>query len=209
MKFYKDDRVIDPDRIGGGRVEQGTVLNVQDGQVHVHWDGGAQTIQLAETLRKTSFPTKFIPGTPGWVGYPKNDSYTWGEFACAAFEIGGYSDMTLVDPYSGSRFWVGDVLADGPTWYEAMHRVISAAEQGNFLEQAAVDPQGHLADAVRGRDLTPQEIRRAELRARHERERDDLMRRHVEERNEFFIHYNTPVAVLGEPAEADSTEPAA
>ncbi len=44
---------------------------------------------------------------PAGECYPKTDSYTWGEFAGLAIEMGGYSDLSLVDPYTGRRFWCG------------------------------------------------------------------------------------------------------
>lgn len=42
--------------------------------------------------------------------YPKTDSYTWGEFAGLAIEMGGYSDLSAIDPYTGRRFWLGSAL---------------------------------------------------------------------------------------------------
>lgn len=37
--------------------------------------------------------------------YPKVEVYTWQEFAGFAVEMGGYGDLTMIDPYSGRRFW--------------------------------------------------------------------------------------------------------
>lgn len=210
MKLGVTDRVIDPERIGQGRVEQGTILHIHEsGHAEVRWDSGTQTIQQLDTLRPTSYPTNITPGTPDYIGYPKNDQYQWGEFALMAFELGGYSDISMVDPYTGTRFWVGDVLSDGPTWYEAMHRVIAAAEQANFIERCE-DKHGLREEARLGRPATEQETRQAEMRQRHEQERDALMRRHVEERNEFFLQYeNPPMPVVPRPDGADSPAPAA
>lgn len=42
--------------------------------------------------------------------YPKAGSYTWGEFAGLAIEMGGYSDLSAIDPYTGRRFWLGSAL---------------------------------------------------------------------------------------------------
>lgn len=38
------------------------------------------------------------------ASYP--DSHTWQEFAGFAIELGGYSDITAIDPYTGRRFWL-------------------------------------------------------------------------------------------------------
>lgn len=42
--------------------------------------------------------------------YPRSDSHTWGEFAGLAVEMGGYGDLTAIDPYTGRRFWLGSAL---------------------------------------------------------------------------------------------------
>lgn len=42
--------------------------------------------------------------------YPKAGSYTWGEFAGLVIEMGGYSDLSAIDPYTGRRFWLGSAL---------------------------------------------------------------------------------------------------
>jgi hypothetical protein len=197
MPIRNNDRVIDPSRIGHGRIEQGTVVDLEGTRATVRWDGGAETVQDLSTLRPTAYPTSITPGTPGYVGYPKNDEYQFQEFAFAVIELGGYSDMSIVDPMTGARFWAGEILSDGPTWYEAMHRLASAAEQVGFFERIG-DPQGFREEARIGRAPTEKENRRAEMRKRHAEERDALMRRHVEERNAIFGGYSE-AADGGEP----------
>lgn len=73
--------------------------------------------------------------------YPQAESYTWSEFAGVAIqsgdqpivatEMGGYGDMTMVDPYTGQRLWMvgafeGDI-------YDALRRLIDLAEREQFL----------------------------------------------------------------------------
>lgn len=91
--------------------------------------------------------------TPGnGTGYPQVEAHTWGEFAGAVFELGGYGDMTLIDPYTGSRMavmrvfesdeaataWfdsISERLAQAPArsdFYRAMRRVIDVAEANSF-----------------------------------------------------------------------------
>jgi hypothetical protein len=44
---------------------------------------------------------------------PENGGYNdhvWQEFAGLAIELGGYSDMTAIDPYSGRRFWLSSAF---------------------------------------------------------------------------------------------------
>ena len=206
--IHKDDRVIDPGRISHGRVEQGTVLEIRGEMADVRWDGGTQSIQHTDTLRKTDYPISITPGNPGYVGYPKNDMYQWGEFAVMAVECGGYSDMSLVDPMTGTRFWVGEVLADGPTWYEAMHRVISAAERADFIERCE-DRQGLREEARLGRAPTEKEIATTAMMHRHEAEQSAMMQRHVAERAEFFRHYDEAgVTPPAQPDGADAPSPA-
>lgn len=206
MKIAKGDRVMDPALTDTRRVDPGTIMNITDGQAEVRWDSGTMTVQPVDSLKLIGYPTNITPGTPGYVGYPKNDQYQWGEFAFAAIELGGYSDMSLVDPMTGTRLWVGEILSDGPTWSEALHRLAAAAEQTNFFEVAG-DPRGLREEARIGRAPTEQENRRAAMRIRHQEERDAMMRRHVEERNAVYGDNDPPVAVLGEPAGAEGTGP--
>ena len=44
---------------------------------------------------------------------PENGGYhdhVWQEFAGLAIEMGGYSDLTAVDPYSGRRLWLSSAF---------------------------------------------------------------------------------------------------
>ena len=47
--------------------------------------------------------------------------------------------MSMVDPYSVARLWVGDVLkGDATTAYEAMRKVIAVAEEIDFLREGEI-----------------------------------------------------------------------
>jgi hypothetical protein len=46
------------------------------------------------------------PGGPG-PHYPKTDHHTWCAFAMLVIEMGGYSDLEAINPYTGDRLWVG------------------------------------------------------------------------------------------------------
>lgn len=97
---------------------------------------------------------------PAGECYPKSDSYTWGEFAGVAVEMGGYNDISMVDPYTGRRFWLADAFRCDPhaqalraaqpgadaiaamklsggcrdcgSFYTALRRLIDAAEAAGF-----------------------------------------------------------------------------
>lgn len=84
------------------------------------------------------YPTSVTRGGEGYVGYPKNDTYQFGEFAYLVVETGGYCDLSAVDPYSGDRFWVGNVLKDDPSPYDALRRLVDAMEREHFLDQPEV-----------------------------------------------------------------------
>jgi hypothetical protein len=76
-------------------------------------------------------------GTEG-PHYPDNGTHTWGEFAGMAIELGGYGDMTMVDPYSGQRLWMGAIRdAEGAivdeTPYAQLRRLADLAEREQFL----------------------------------------------------------------------------
>ena len=68
------------------------------------------------------------PGHPNHIPYPQAGSHTWGEFAGLAVELGGYSDITLVDPYGGSRLWVKPTNPDG-TFLEWLAEAVQVAQQ--------------------------------------------------------------------------------
>jgi hypothetical protein len=42
--------------------------------------------------------------------YPKAEAHVWSEFAGLAIELGGYGDITAIDPHSGRRFWLGSAF---------------------------------------------------------------------------------------------------
>lgn len=70
-------------------------------------------------------------------GYP--ESHTWGEFAGLAVELGGYGDITLVDPGTGSRFWFRpgahlDTRSAGWFW-DALIEAIQAAKATGWQDR--------------------------------------------------------------------------
>jgi len=65
--------------------------------------------------------------------YPQKGSYTFQEFAGPVFEFGGYGDMTLIDPYTLRRLWVGQQVVGELNVYDAMRRAIDLAEAIDFL----------------------------------------------------------------------------
>jgi|SRR5215831_1725962 len=86
-------------------------------------DGGIATYQLGDPI-------------PAEECYPKREAYVFNEFAGPIFELGGYSDMTLIDPWSGRRLWVADALGtpDMPIpLFDAIRYVLQVAEAVGFL----------------------------------------------------------------------------
>lgn len=70
--------------------------------------------------------------------YPKNDQYQFQEFAGPVFELGGYADISLIDPYTLRRLWVADALSYDDasiTIYDAMRKAIDVAEAIDFLRE--------------------------------------------------------------------------
>lgn len=49
------------------------------------------------------------------------------------FEIDTDGDMSIVNPYTSKRLWVGCALNQAPDIYEAMARVLEVAKELNFL----------------------------------------------------------------------------
>lgn len=89
-----------------------------------------------------------LPGTDDKTRcYPTAQAYTWQEFAglalqdeegkpIAAVEMGGYGDITMVDPWTCQRLWMGHALGtpESPaTVYDALRRLIDLAEREQFL----------------------------------------------------------------------------
>lgn len=64
--------------------------------------------------------------------YPKTDVYHFQEFAGPVFEFGGYSDITMIDPWSGRRLWISDGAAEGSI-YDQLRAAIDEAEKVGFL----------------------------------------------------------------------------
>lgn len=67
--------------------------------------------------------------------YPKVEVHTWQEFAGFAVEMGGYGDLTMIDPYSGRRFWcpVPDQVWEQGTM-AACRYLLEQAEKHGFPE---------------------------------------------------------------------------
>jgi hypothetical protein len=64
--------------------------------------------------------------------YPANDQYQFQEWPAFVFEIGGYGDMTMVDPYTLHRLWVADAFHNGRSVWDAMRFCIDVAEHVKF-----------------------------------------------------------------------------
>lgn len=58
--------------------------------------------------------------------YPRQGHHIWNEFAGLAIEMGGYSDLTAVDPYTGRRFWLEHAF-----WCDEHAAAVAAAEPGD------------------------------------------------------------------------------
>lgn len=79
--------------------------------------------------------------------YPQADTYQFGAFAGAVIELGGYSDIEMIDPYTGRRLWLGQALGrfgirEGETEtsvniYDAMRALVDLAEATGFLGTTA------------------------------------------------------------------------
>jgi hypothetical protein len=71
--------------------------------------------------------------------YPKTDMYQYQEFAGPVIEFGGYSDITMVDPYTGRRLWMGAEydandrpVTDNDT-YAQITKLVALAKEIDFL----------------------------------------------------------------------------
>ncbi len=71
--------------------------------------------------------------------YPRTDTYQFQEFAGYVFELGGYGDMSIIDPYTRVRLWVGDALNQNTTIWDSMRKVIDVAEAVGWPECGATD----------------------------------------------------------------------
>jgi len=63
------------------------------------------------------------------------DNHVWQEFAGLAIEVGGYSDLTAIDPYSGRRFWLGDAYRCNT--HTAMLKAAKPGEEALAVYQAS------------------------------------------------------------------------
>lgn len=76
------------------------------------------------------------PYNPDAERYPKAAAHVWGEFAGMSVELGGYQDMSLVDPYTGRRFWLEKAFVgpDGEqlSFWDALRATINAAQAAEF-----------------------------------------------------------------------------
>jgi hypothetical protein len=74
--------------------------------------------------------------------YPQKPSYTFQEFAGPVFELGGYGDMTLIDPYSQRRLWVSQSTIGDLSAYDAMILVLKIAQAIDFLDDREEEDHG-------------------------------------------------------------------
>lgn len=70
--------------------------------------------------------------------YPQAEAHTWNEFAGLAVEMGGYGDLTAVNPWNGDRLhlmWaLGKNMEPGEvSFYDALRRLVDAMERTEFL----------------------------------------------------------------------------
>lgn len=76
--------------------------------------------------------------------YPNVAVHTWNEFPLLAVELGGYRDITVVNPYNGQTLWVGDAFDKVPpsddrpegvdrTTYDALRELVVRMEETKFL----------------------------------------------------------------------------
>jgi hypothetical protein len=122
---------------------------------------GGKTVEysVSNTIERNheAFARAERPDAPDWMKppprrlerdkdvYPKTGTYEFGEFAGPVFELGGYGDMTMVDPYTLERLWVAHVFnGEDTSLFEAMRRVIDVAEAIGFPghEHALTGPAG-------------------------------------------------------------------
>jgi hypothetical protein len=74
----------------------------------------AQNNRRLDTLQAEGQPAALLPTRRlehGKDTYPSTDTYQFQEFAGVVFELGGYGDITMIDPYTLRRLWVADALA--------------------------------------------------------------------------------------------------
>jgi hypothetical protein len=84
---------------------------------------------------------------------PSNGGYhdhVWQEFAGIAIELGGYSDITAIDPYSGRRFWLSDAFRCDQ--HTAQLKAATPGDEAIAVYQAAhecADCSGTFFNAIR------------------------------------------------------------
>ncbi len=98
-------------------------------------DDGTRSFDGAPAAQTAPRKHKVIAGNPNVAHYPKSDSHQFGEFAGPVFEMGGYSDITIVNPYNGNRLWVSQAFDGSADLYTAMERAIVVARKIDFFEQ--------------------------------------------------------------------------
>lgn len=79
--------------------------------------------------------------------YPSNDTHRYSEWPALVIEMGGYSDLTAIDPYSGRRFWVSDAFR-----CDEHSQALAKAEPGD--ESVAIMKQAHECEGCHGSIVT-------------------------------------------------------
>lgn len=75
------------------------------------------------------------PGDPTEPHYPQADTHTWGEFAGLAIEMGGYGDITAVNPHTGDRLCLLGAFDGDGSYTDAIRRLMDAIDQHpDFLD---------------------------------------------------------------------------
>jgi hypothetical protein len=75
---------------------------------------------------------------------PKTDWYRFAEFAHWVVEMGGYSDLTLVNPYDGRRLHLAWAMLDDNEEpfrnpWDGLRKLIDAAEMVDFTSRTGED----------------------------------------------------------------------
>lgn len=83
-------------------------------------------------MNTTAPTTSISEARPDEECYPKAGSHVWNEFAGLAIELGGYGDITAIDPYTGRRFWWGNGVLTG-NFYEDIRNLATEMEKQRFL----------------------------------------------------------------------------
>jgi hypothetical protein len=86
---------------------------------------GTTTAGVAYVLLDDEIPAERL--------YPKTGVYQFTGQPGPVFEMGGYNDMTVIDPLTGARHYVARAMTDGQPLVSVMRGVIASAEAAGFM----------------------------------------------------------------------------